>query len=327
MSNKAAPHKKFVQTFVLAEQPNGYFVLNDIFRYISEDEDEEVENEVGPDAESASVAAPETEPKTMTSSDDPVMEERAAQQIDKKLEEQLPEAVTEDMPSEPATTNGMSVPEADELQPAEDRPTSPIELIQDTNDVQEAEAESAATTEELEEPKDPEPTPVASPPKPTKATPAQATTPAAPPKPTAPKTWANLVAAKTATPAVPSSTSTPSPAPSQPKAAPPAAAAPSNTSPPRSPSDDAPNQPPPSPGAGWQTAGQDSAKRQSRQQSIPAVGDKENVLGYVKNVTERVDASLLKSTLLSYGKLAYFDVSRQKVFSAPPVLQENMLIL
>ena len=327
MSNKAAPHRKFVQTFVLAEQPNGYFVLNDIFRYISEDEDEEVENVVAPDTESASVAEPETEPKTLTSSDDPVMQEQDALQVDKKLEEQLPEAVTEDMPSEPATTNGMNVPEADEPQPVEDRPASPAEPTQDTNDVQMAEAESVATIEEPEEPKDPEPTPVASPPKPAKATPAQASAPAAPPKPAAPKTWANLVAAKTATPSVPSSTSTPSPASSQPRVAPPAAAAPSNTSPPRSPSDDAPSQPPQSPGAGWQTAGQDSAKRQGRQQSVSGVGDKENVLGYVKNVTERVDASLLKSTLLSYGKLAYFDVSRQKVCLAPLILQENSLML
>ena len=44
ISNKAAAHRKFVQTFVLAEQPKGYFVLNDIFRYILEDEEEEMEN-------------------------------------------------------------------------------------------------------------------------------------------------------------------------------------------------------------------------------------------------------------------------------------------
>lgn len=34
MSNRDEPWKKFVQTFFLAEQPNGYFVLNDIFRYV-----------------------------------------------------------------------------------------------------------------------------------------------------------------------------------------------------------------------------------------------------------------------------------------------------
>jgi hypothetical protein len=34
-SNKSAKLRKFVQTFVLAPQPTGYFVLNDIFRYIN----------------------------------------------------------------------------------------------------------------------------------------------------------------------------------------------------------------------------------------------------------------------------------------------------
>ncbi|UZJ56848.1 hypothetical protein CBS101457_006168 [Exobasidium rhododendri] len=37
MSNDAGPWRKFVQTFFLAEQTNGYFVLNDIFRYLKED--------------------------------------------------------------------------------------------------------------------------------------------------------------------------------------------------------------------------------------------------------------------------------------------------
>lgn len=32
MSNGAGPWRKFAQTFFLAEQPNGFFVLNDIFR-------------------------------------------------------------------------------------------------------------------------------------------------------------------------------------------------------------------------------------------------------------------------------------------------------
>lgn len=41
MSNRARPWRKFAQTFFLAEQPNGYFVLNDICRYIKEEGDEE----------------------------------------------------------------------------------------------------------------------------------------------------------------------------------------------------------------------------------------------------------------------------------------------
>ncbi|KAJ2927995.1 hypothetical protein H1R20_g9097, partial [Candolleomyces eurysporus] len=37
MSNRNEPWRKFVQTFFLAEQPNGYFVLNDIFRFLKEE--------------------------------------------------------------------------------------------------------------------------------------------------------------------------------------------------------------------------------------------------------------------------------------------------
>lgn len=39
MSNDGNPNRKFSQTFFLAEQPNGYFVLNDIFRYLKDDDD------------------------------------------------------------------------------------------------------------------------------------------------------------------------------------------------------------------------------------------------------------------------------------------------
>ena len=41
LSNKGGPWRKFAQTFFLAEQPNGYFVSNDIFRYIKEESDDE----------------------------------------------------------------------------------------------------------------------------------------------------------------------------------------------------------------------------------------------------------------------------------------------
>ena len=41
LSNMGGPWRKFAQTFFLAEQPNGYFVLNDIFRYIREEIDDD----------------------------------------------------------------------------------------------------------------------------------------------------------------------------------------------------------------------------------------------------------------------------------------------
>ncbi|KAI8810476.1 hypothetical protein BJ742DRAFT_737359 [Cladochytrium replicatum] len=50
MSNKGGPTHKFAQTFFLAEQPNGYYVLNDIFRFLKEDIDNDYENTAEPDA-------------------------------------------------------------------------------------------------------------------------------------------------------------------------------------------------------------------------------------------------------------------------------------
>jgi hypothetical protein len=50
LSNNAAPSQKFAQTFVLAYvPPTGYFVLNDIFRYLKEDTDSEFDD-TGPDS-------------------------------------------------------------------------------------------------------------------------------------------------------------------------------------------------------------------------------------------------------------------------------------
>lgn len=48
MSNKGGASHKFAQTFFLAEQPNGYYVLNDIFRFLKEDIDNEYEEAEDP---------------------------------------------------------------------------------------------------------------------------------------------------------------------------------------------------------------------------------------------------------------------------------------
>jgi hypothetical protein len=45
LSNNGGAWHKFSQTFFLAEQPQGYYVLNDIFRFLKEDIDPEYEME------------------------------------------------------------------------------------------------------------------------------------------------------------------------------------------------------------------------------------------------------------------------------------------
>ena len=316
MSNKAAPHRKFVQTFVLAEQPNGYFVLNDIFRYINEDEEEEIGNEAAPEDEAAPVSAPDPESSTLTSANDPAQQQHDIEHVDKKLEEQIRETPSVDEGAAPvsADVNGSTVQEPVEANNTEEADTTPGKVEDEESEMPQDSAEAATGVAELqpEKPMEPDPTPVASPLKPVDSMPAQAQTPVAPPKPAAPKTWANLVAANpVGAPVVPNPAASTSPNPSQNKATP--SSANRSITPPTSSSDDAAGRPQQNGNAGWQTAGTDSNKRQGRQQSMSGSPEKDNVLGYVKNVTEKVDASLLKSALLQYGKLVYFDVSRQKV--------------
>ena len=321
MSNKAAPHRKFVQSFVLAEQPNGYFVLNDIFRYLVEEEEDPMEPEGSaiPEPPPTATAEAEAKAETLTSSADPEQQQHDVEQVDKKLQEDVQgldanEETVDDSAEPPAVAEAIAS-ESAEADEADAAPVSTEETQEDVLQPEEALADTdqATATEDLEpeKPKDAEPTPAASPPKPASTAPAQTPTPAPPAKPAAPKTWANLVAANRTAPAVPNAPASTSTAAPQPK--PTQSQATRSTSPPASTKEEAPNRSQPNGNSGWQMAGQDSAKRQNRQQSMSGNIDKDNVLGYVKNVTEKVDASLLKEALLEHGKLVYFDVSRQKV--------------
>ncbi|XP_022769353.1 ras GTPase-activating protein-binding protein 2-like isoform X2 [Durio zibethinus] len=73
LTGKDNVRKKFTQTFFLAPQDNGYFVLNDVFRYI---EEKEMQNPVAVncDSEQASISAltPEPEPTHDHFEEDPL---------------------------------------------------------------------------------------------------------------------------------------------------------------------------------------------------------------------------------------------------------------
>ncbi|PBK90228.1 hypothetical protein ARMGADRAFT_995701 [Armillaria gallica] len=170
MSNHNDPWRKFVQTFFLAEQPNGYFVLNDIFRFLKEetvesDEAEEPVETVAPmEPQPEPVPAPVEVPRERTPTPPP------------------PPPPVEPVPATPP--------------PVEEPPTTVADV-----------PEPPARIPTPEPPKPPTPAPVAAPPaqtngihSPEPAAPAaapppvveKAPTPKAPP---APKTWANLAAA------------------------------------------------------------------------------------------------------------------------------------
>lgn len=286
MSNKNQPHHKFVQTFVLAEQPNGYFVLNDIFRYLNEDEDEIVEDEIPaevPAEEPSTPAEAGVEPPT----EELVVTETAAEQVDEKLVE---ETAAEPEVEEPV--NGVSTG-ADEPEPVV--------------------AEAQAPEPEIEEAKETTPEPVteeAPEPEPTVVAPPKAPEPVPETQPAKPKTWASMLGgSKPAVPALPVQ----QPAPSQPRAQKPAV---TPAVPRATPAEPAAASPSPTPSNGWQEAGHGKKGRGTAQPKVEA-----NALAYIKNVNEKVDARLLREALEKYGELKYFDVSRPRVsslFSSQP---------
>eukprot|EP01114_Cavostelium_apophysatum_P005048 TRINITY_DN1562_c0_g1_i1.p1 TRINITY_DN1562_c0_g1~~TRINITY_DN1562_c0_g1_i1.p1 ORF type:complete len:470 (-),score=125.71 TRINITY_DN1562_c0_g1_i1:1379-2788(-) len=64
ISNNGSPHQKFVQTFLLAPQTNGYYVLNDVFRYIKESAQSTLASSADHAAAvAASTGAPEIQPQ------------------------------------------------------------------------------------------------------------------------------------------------------------------------------------------------------------------------------------------------------------------------
>jgi len=276
MSNKSAPSKKFVQTFVLTPQPKGYYVLNDIFRYLNDEEDEIVEDEPAPAPEPIPVEEATTSPPPVTETEQAsVNNESGAEQVNQKLEEFV------DADPAPAV-NGASPESTLENSVEQEASAEPVEEV--------------IAPFQSENPPEPEPTPVVSPPK--------ATTPApAAEIPPSKKTWANLVGSKaTAIPAVPAPTPS---IPLQPKAQ---KSPPPSVQPQQSGSANEQGTSSGSQSNEWQTA--DHGKKQIRPQT--KTGSESNVLGYIKNVTEKIEASKLRSALEKYGEIKYFDVSRPR---------------
>lgn len=323
ISNKAGEPKKFVQTFVLAQQPSGYFVLNDMLRYIDEEGEDEQNETVDASAEEPKADAPATLEATPEGTAEVAADESTelhAGDLGQKLEESPAGAAADD-------SNG-TVPETEAEKAAPAQVDTPVSINPDTT----AEEIAEEDVKEPEKPKDPAPTPIVNTETPlAEATPAEPAPaePAAAPKP---MTWASRAAAaagprpvvplpKTATPPAQSLNRAPAPAAST--AAPAAPATPASTATaaatPASASGQpsAPAEATAKDASGWQTAGADS-KRHNRPQSISAApAEKEGTLGYVKYVTEKVQEADLRNALAGHGELAYFDINRQKVMFPP----------
>jgi hypothetical protein len=303
ISNRSEPSRKFSQTFVLAQQPNGYYVLNDIFRYLADEAEEFV-------ADEAVAAQPESVSELQDTS---VAQQETTSELEQPIAAQATDddAISEvDAKLAAATTNGEldKIPQA----AAQEKATVPV-----TPAVPAVPAEPEAL--QPEKPQTPEPSPAASTPK--ESAPAAKKEPVVPTK-AVPMSWASVAAKNraaaaaaaaatataTATAAAPtapakSSAAAAAPAPSaapaqlQPEQSAAAVPAEASTSSQQSSTD----------GSGWQTAGHDHGKKQSR------AGDDHKQPAYIKNVNEKVDASLLKTVLSRFGKLTHFDVNRSRV--------------
>jgi len=299
ISNKGLPHRRFAQTFVLAEQTNGYFVLNDIFRYLTEEpeEDEEPQNDIAP-TNGVKESAPTTVEPAQLSQD------ATSEEIQHKGDDQLDESAQAE-PNVEAVAPAAPVeqiPEEIEAPAAEEVPAAVTEEAP-----QEPEAPAEEKAAEPEQPKEPASTPT---PSANKAAPVA--TPSGPPKP---RTWASLAASanKVATPIVAQHAA--QQAPSQSKAAAPTqpalpAAAPSA----QTPAPAREQSPAASQGetAGWQSVTANK-KEQSRPQNQGPAADPNQTRAYIKNVYSQVEESALKEMLSKFGEVTYLDVSRAKV--------------
>jgi hypothetical protein len=208
MSNRGEPWRKFVQTFFLAEQPNGYFVLNDIFRFLKE---EAPEGDETSESEAEAVSAEEPTPAPAVPTFEAPQETPSAPTTQTTVVE--PPAVEEPTVSlppaaEPVKVNGTHASEP-EASPAP-QPPSPLPASQPAAaDPPSPSPSPAPAPPPAASAPEPSPAvasePVQQPPAPVAAAPTPASTSApgpapsaAPPvsaAPSAPKTWANLAAA------------------------------------------------------------------------------------------------------------------------------------
>ncbi|EWC43495.1 hypothetical protein DRE_07527 [Drechslerella stenobrocha 248] len=132
MTNNSEPSRRFSQTFFLAEQtsPQGYYVLNDIFRYLKEDDEEDiVETAQDEEPEAAAVEEPEVPAPAPVSEEEEVVakEETPAAEAEKaeetpvepeaeKVEEPAPAPVVPAVPVIPAVPT-VPVAQAEPVEP------------------------------------------------------------------------------------------------------------------------------------------------------------------------------------------------------------------
>ncbi|RPA74707.1 NTF2-domain-containing protein [Ascobolus immersus RN42] len=311
MSNDGNLNRKFSQSFFLAEQPHGYYVHNDIFRFLNDEDEELLEEgeELAEETVEEQPAAAETEPVQE------LAQEPEAAAEEPKVEETPAEEPKAEEPEVP--TNGLTngTPAEEETKAEAEPEAAPVEeetKVEETPAAEEPKAEEPVEEKKEEEPKAEEkkeeetPAPPPAPVQEKKAAPPAPALPAAPPKP---KTWANLVAggaskvaaavvntAAAVAPAVVAPAKAETPAAEKQDAAAQAATSPAPATPGT-----------PASSGGWQSVGE---TRRHQSKASTAGGDV--TLAFIRNVHEKVDTEVLRKKLATFGPLKQFEVSKQR---------------
>lgn len=316
-SNDNQGSRKFVQTFVLVPQkPEGYFVMNDVLRYlvddiVIEDNATHYESEVAPGLMSSlpgvtgaqdvhtegSLISTVDEPSTdvVTPKPDESLTEHSLEKSEAKLDEQLEDRTRALKINGHADTEGV------------DPPSSPLK-----NDTREEKAEELT----VEKSPAPIPSPITAP---TTKAPSNVSRTPEPTKPAGPKTWASLVAGpRPAIPAMPTLPKIPSQR-QVPRISQPANHRPAHTNAPNTASPTAPAQStiqvPPSNESVKDTETElvNESPAQRSQANVPFERNPEIVSAYIKHVSPNVNHEELKQRLSSYGEITNFYVHSQKV--------------
>ncbi|KAF9947574.1 hypothetical protein BGZ72_010462 [Mortierella alpina] len=285
MSNRGGIAQQFVQTFFLAEQPKGYYVLNDIFRFLKDDTVEDYEQEVAEEINTDHSAEKPATIQEGTTSETTLVEAVSA-----------PEPTIAQVPTKPAIQeeHQAAVPVAsaavDEKKTAEKKADKKGDRKPEAKETKKTEAkkeaelvDNVAEPAKAETPSAPVAAPLAAT-APVEEVPASPA-PAGPPKL---KTWANLAAVNSnqwgaqASATKGASVSAPQPAASKVQT---------------------------KPHAAGQSQGQG---QQVKTPGTRANGREEYHSIYIKNVTERMSLEMLRESFSKFGKVTHLEYTHKR---------------
>uniref|UniRef100_A0A060T019 ARAD1C09218p n=1 Tax=Blastobotrys adeninivorans TaxID=409370 RepID=A0A060T019_BLAAD len=298
MANAGRPSQKFCQTFFLAPQPRGYYVLNDILRFLKEDVD--VEDDSGASATTAPNATVSNDSlfAQKLGTDEQLNGGHHSDESNGSNGSNGTVGAQEKVVSPPAPAPAPTQVQAQQPQAsAQAQPSAPE--VQSKAAVEKSQSPAATAEQKPSQPKaqpEKESKPVAKQPAKTAAAPKEEQkAPAQPAKPSAPLTWADKIKPASA-PGTTSTTAGAGTSSAATTAEPNGSATRSATAP-----------APASTTAQGSAAASGKRSSQSGQRQRPEFHS-----AYIKHVTQKVDDGLLKQALERIGKLTHFQVEKSK---------------